>query len=73
MEKKKADRKSQRLWRGLTAVTAVFLALAMTGSTIVNGFRTDIDKFLGTTSVRVVTDEDCRPCEGDCGCRGADE
>ena len=57
MEKKKAGRKSQRLWRGLTAVTAVFLALAMTGSTIVNGFRTDIDKFLGTTSVRVVTDE----------------
>ena len=57
MEKKKAGRKSQRLWRGLTAVTAVLLALAMTGSTIVNGFRTDIDKFLGTTSVRVVTDE----------------
>ena len=57
MEKKKKNRSKQRLWRGLTALTAAFMALAMTGTTLVNGFRTDIDKFLGTTSTRVVSDE----------------
>ena len=56
----KADNKSrrrQRLWRGLTTLTASVLALAVAGSSIVNGFRTDIDKFLGTTSTRVVTED----------------
>ncbi len=54
---KSKSRAKQRLWRGLTALTAGFTALALTGSLIVNGFRTDIDKFLGTTSIRVVSDE----------------
>ena len=40
-------RGKQRLWRGLTALTAGITALALTGSLIVNGSRTDIDKFLG--------------------------
>ena len=56
MDKTKT-RSKQRLWRGLTALMAVLLTLAITGGTIVNGFRTDIDKFLGTTSTRVVSDE----------------
>ncbi len=50
------SRRKQRLWRGLTALTAALLAMALTGTTIVDGFRTDIDKFLGTASTRVVTD-----------------
>lgn len=55
MENKK--RASQRLWRGLTALTAAVTAFALAGTSIVNSFRTDIDKFLGTTSSRVVTEE----------------
>ncbi len=50
-------RASQRLWRGLTALTAAITAFALAGTSIVNGFRTDIDKFLGTTSSKVVTEE----------------
>ena len=56
------SRRRQRLWRGLTTLTASVLALAVAGSSIVNGFRTDIDKFLGTSSSRVVT-EDADPAD----------
>ena len=45
-----------RLWRGLSAVTATCLALSVCASGIVNDHRTDIDKFLGTSSTKVVTD-----------------
>ncbi|MBO7364763.1 MAG: beta-glucosidase-related glycosidase, partial [Lachnospiraceae bacterium] len=51
------SRFSQRLWRGIAAVMAALTALALTGSTIVNNFRTDIDKFLGTSSTRIVNEE----------------
>ncbi|MGX8699214.1 MAG: glycoside hydrolase family 3 C-terminal domain-containing protein, partial [bacterium] len=58
MSKQNANgRGKQRLWRGLTALTAGLTALALTGTVIVNGFRTDIDKFLGTSSTRIVSDE----------------
>ena len=50
------------LWRGLTATTASLLALTVTATSLVNGFRTDIDKFLGTKSQIIVTD-----AEGDTG------
>lgn len=50
---KKTGRAAQRRWRGLTTVMAVLLV----GRVMVNGFRTDIDKFLGTTSSMIVTDE----------------
>ena len=56
------NRGKQRLWRGFAALTASILALAVTGTSIVNGFRTDIDKFLGTSSTRVVT-EDVDPAD----------
>ncbi|MBQ4427796.1 MAG: glycoside hydrolase family 3 C-terminal domain-containing protein [Oscillospiraceae bacterium] len=50
-------RAKQLLWRGLTTLTAGLTVLALTGSVIVNGFRTDIDKFLGTSSTRIVSEE----------------
>lgn len=43
-------------WRGVTALTASVLAVSVTAVPIVNSFRTDIDKFLGTKSTRIVTD-----------------
>ena len=53
---KKNGRGVQRVWRGLTTITAVLLAFTLTIHVLVNGFRTDIDKFLGTQSSMVVTD-----------------
>ncbi len=53
----KGGRAAMRLWRGLTTVTAVLLAVALVGQVLVEGFRTDIDKFLGTHSSEIVTDE----------------
>ena len=50
-------RKSQ-IWRGLSAFTAMVLTLSIVGTGVVNDHRTDIDKFLGTSSTRVVTDEE---------------
>ena len=41
----KGGRAAMRLWRGLTTVTAVLLAVALVGQVLVEGFRTDIDKF----------------------------
>ena len=52
----KKNRGKQRLWRGLAALTAAVLALAVSATMIIGGFRTDIDKFLGTSSTRVVTE-----------------
>lgn len=57
MKNGKNGRASQLLWRGLTTLTAGLTVLALTGSVIVNGFRTDIDKFLGTSSTRIVSEE----------------
>ena len=54
---KSKKRTSQRVWRGLTSLFASITALALVGTSIVNGFRTDIDKFLGTSSSRVVTED----------------
>lgn len=48
-------RTKQNLWRGLASVTASCLTLALAGTSVVNMYRTDIDKFLGTSSTRVET------------------
>lgn len=53
MSKKKSGR---RVWRGVTSATASLLALSVCASTVVEGFRTDIDKFLGTKSTKLVTE-----------------
>ena len=46
----------RRAWRGATTVLASVLALSICAQPIVNGFRTDIDKFLGTKSTKLVTE-----------------
>ena len=43
-------RTKQRVWRGLASITASVTVLSMVGTGMVNSFRTDIDKFLGTSS-----------------------
>ena len=53
MSKKNSGR---RVWRGVTTATASLLAISVCASTVVDGFRTDIDKFLGTKSTKLVTE-----------------
>ncbi len=56
-ENKGKVKKSKRcVWRGLTTATASFLALSISAGAIVDKFRTDIDKFLGTQSTKFVTE-----------------
>ncbi len=44
------------LWRGLSTLTASLLAISVAAGPIVESYRTDIDKFLGTKSSEMVTD-----------------
>ncbi len=46
-----------RIWRGAAGVTATLLAFSVTATSVVSDHRTDIDKFLGTKSSRIVTEE----------------
>ncbi|MCP1103223.1 beta-glucosidase [Aequitasia blattaphilus] len=55
MEKKRNSKKRQ-VWRGITTVTASLLALTLTAGAVVDGFRTDIDKNLGTQSTKILTE-----------------
>lgn len=57
MKATKSKRSAMRRWRGFTTLTASILALAVAANPIVNSFRTDIDKFLGTSSTKLVHDE----------------
>lgn len=52
----KNPRAGQRVWRGVTATGASLLALSICATTVVDSFRTDIDKFLGTQSTQFITD-----------------
>ena len=58
MKATKSNRTAMRRWRGVTTLTASVLALAVAAGPIVNSFRTDIDKFLGTSSTKLVHDGD---------------
>ena len=53
---KRSGRIVQRVWRGLTTIMAVLLAFSLVSQALVTGFRTDIDKFLGTQSSIVITE-----------------
>ncbi len=55
--KEKNGARKRRLWRGLTTVSTSLFTLVLAASLIIGSFRTDIDKFLGTQSTRIVTDE----------------
>ena len=46
----------RNLWRGLTTLTASLLTVSVAAGPIVDSYRTDIDKFLGTKSSAMVTD-----------------
>lgn len=48
--------KRKNLWRGLTTCTASLLTISMAAGPLVDSYRTDIDKFLGTKSSAMVTD-----------------
>ena len=56
---KKYESKRDRLrhYRGATTTRATFLGLSLAAIPIVESNRTDIDKFLGTSSTQLVTDE----------------
>ena len=48
--------KRRNLWRGLTTCTASLLTISLAAGPLVDNYRTDIDKFLGTKSSAMVTD-----------------
>ena len=53
MKEKKTKR---RVWRGLATTGTSLLALSLSAAMVIDTFRTDIDKFLGTQSTQMVTD-----------------
>lgn len=48
--------RKRNLWRGLTTLTASLLTVSVAAGPVVDSYRTDIDKFLGTKSSVMVTD-----------------
>lgn len=48
--------RKRNLWRGLTTLTASLLTVSVAAGLVVDSYRTDIDKFLGTKSSAMVTD-----------------
>lgn len=48
--------RKRNLWRGLTTCTASLLTVAIAAGSLVDSYRTDIDKFLGTKSSAMVTE-----------------
>ena len=48
--------RKRNLWRGLTTLTASLLTVSVAAGPVVDSYRTDIDKFLGTKSSAMVTD-----------------
>lgn len=44
------------IWRGAATLTASMLTLSLSAVMVIDGFRTDIDKFLGTQSSKILTE-----------------
>lgn len=55
-ERRKNMSRKRNLWRGLTTCTASLLTVAIAAGPLVDSYRTDIDKFLGTKSSAMVTE-----------------
>ena len=53
-KREKQTKSKRRIWRGVTTATASLLTLSMSATLVIDGFRTDIDKFLGTQSTKMV-------------------
>lgn len=49
--------KKPKVWRGLTAVCALFLVFSMMAAYIFELYRTSVDAFFGTRSQVMVTSE----------------
>ncbi|MDU5262780.1 MAG: beta-glucosidase-related glycosidase, partial [Clostridium celatum] len=49
----KKNKVKRRLWRGMSAITASLLTFSISVGSVVDRFRTDIDKFLGTKSTQL--------------------
>lgn len=56
-DKKKSTRFHCRMWRGAATFTASMLALSLGATIVIDSFRTDIDKFLGTQSTKLETED----------------
>lgn len=52
----KAKKTKRRVWRGVATTGTSLLALTLSASMVIDTFRTDIDKFLGTQSTKMVTE-----------------
>lgn len=48
--------RKRNLWRGMTTLTVSLLTVSVAAGPVVDSYRTDIDKFLGTKSSAMVTD-----------------
>ena len=46
----------KNIWRGMTTLTASLLTVSVAAGPVIDSYRTDIDKFLGTKSSAMVTD-----------------
>lgn len=56
-QNQKTGTKSNRpFWRGMTTVMAGLLTFSVSAAPVIEVYRTDIDKFLGTKSTQIVTD-----------------
>ena len=42
--------RKRNLWRGMTTLTASLLTVSVAAGPVIDSYRTDIDKFLGTKS-----------------------
>lgn len=56
-KREKQTKSKRRIWRGVITATASLLTLSMSATLVIDGFRTDIDKFLGTQSTKMVTED----------------
>ena len=56
-KREKQTKSKRRIWRGVTTATASLLTLSMSATLVIDGFRTDIDKFLVTQSTKMVTED----------------